>query len=146
MIRRHPKATRTDTLFPYTTLFRSPWAVSCCRTSPHEPSPERTATSATTSFSRLFSGSLFAGADIFSLHAKRFGRIKEKKLLTSREKPATTRRGSDLAPALHEVYRQYLDTIEVHQEDRALTDEVFRMRYQVYCVQNPFEDTIRKQE
>src|SRR3546814_6408431 len=24
MIRRHPRSTRTDTLFPYTTLFRSP--------------------------------------------------------------------------------------------------------------------------
>src|SRR3546814_17158147 len=69
-----------------------------------------------------------------------FGRIKEKKLLTSREKPATTRRGSDMAPALHEVYRQYFDTIAVQQEDRALRDEVFRLRYQVYCVENPFED------
>src|SRR3546814_15769602 len=25
MIRRTPRSTRTDTLFPYTTLFRSPW-------------------------------------------------------------------------------------------------------------------------
>src|SRR3546814_4001771 len=83
MIRRPPISTRTDTLFPYTTLFRS---------------------------------------------------------LTSREKPATTRRGSDMAPALHEVYRQYFDTIAVQQEDRALRDEVFRLRYQVYCVENPFED------
>src|SRR3546814_8200320 len=33
MIRRPPRSTRTDTLFPYTTLFRSPrtwtWACSC---------------------------------------------------------------------------------------------------------------------
>src|SRR3546814_20367936 len=29
MIRRPPRSTRTDTLFPYTTLFRSP-AVECC--------------------------------------------------------------------------------------------------------------------
>src|SRR3546814_5901904 len=28
MIRRPPRSTRTDTLFPYTTLFRSQWAVS----------------------------------------------------------------------------------------------------------------------
>src|SRR3546814_5678431 len=28
MIRRPPRSTRTDTLFPYTTLFRSPFAVS----------------------------------------------------------------------------------------------------------------------
>src|SRR3546814_8389136 len=27
MIRRPPRSTRTDTLFPYTTLFRSPWPV-----------------------------------------------------------------------------------------------------------------------
>src|SRR3546814_15257409 len=28
MIRRPPRSTRTDTLFPYTTLFRSPWTIS----------------------------------------------------------------------------------------------------------------------
>src|SRR3546814_19876442 len=27
MIRRPPRSTRTDTLFPYTTLFRSPWKI-----------------------------------------------------------------------------------------------------------------------
>src|SRR3546814_7774066 len=39
MIRRPPRSTRTDTLFPYTTLFRSHtrriW--STCRWSPHRP-------------------------------------------------------------------------------------------------------------
>src|SRR3546814_8610382 len=29
MIRRPPRSTRTDTLFPYTTLFRSPAAADC---------------------------------------------------------------------------------------------------------------------
>src|SRR3546814_14024070 len=29
MIRRPPRSTRTDTLFPYTTLFRSAWAARC---------------------------------------------------------------------------------------------------------------------
>src|SRR3546814_7984904 len=29
MIRRPPRSTRTDTLFPYTTLFRSPFVASC---------------------------------------------------------------------------------------------------------------------
>src|SRR3546814_2591685 len=29
MIRRPPRSTRTDTLFPYTTLFRSPWKHGC---------------------------------------------------------------------------------------------------------------------
>src|SRR3546814_3506245 len=33
MIRRPPRLTRTDTLFPYTSLFRSPWRL--------EPSPKR---------------------------------------------------------------------------------------------------------
>src|SRR3546814_12542394 len=36
MIRRPPRSTRTDTLFPYTTLFRSPQA---CMTSLSMPSP-----------------------------------------------------------------------------------------------------------
>src|SRR3546814_4829483 len=32
MTRRPPRSTRTDTLFPYTTLFRSlVWSPSCCR-------------------------------------------------------------------------------------------------------------------
>src|SRR3546814_2059163 len=30
MIRRPPRSTRTDTLFPYTTLFRSPARTACC--------------------------------------------------------------------------------------------------------------------
>src|SRR3546814_6064195 len=30
MIRRPPRSTRTDTLFPYTTLFRSPCVDRCC--------------------------------------------------------------------------------------------------------------------
>src|SRR3546814_2779910 len=30
MIRRPPRSTRTDTLFPYTTLFRSPGAATVC--------------------------------------------------------------------------------------------------------------------
>src|SRR3546814_11733071 len=114
-----------------------PWAFSCCRTSPHEPSPERTATSSTTSFSRLFSGSLFAGADIFSLHAKRFGRIKEKNLLTSREKPATTRRGSDMAPALNAGDPQFFDTTGVKQENSAILEAVFGISDHSYRLEKP---------
>src|SRR3546814_19418800 len=39
MIRRPPKSTRTDTLFPYTTLFRSaePWQACPRRRAPHRP-------------------------------------------------------------------------------------------------------------
>src|SRR3546814_2452364 len=38
MIRRHPRSTRTDTLFPYTTLFRSAVAVAhhCERAPPYD--------------------------------------------------------------------------------------------------------------
>src|SRR3546814_10345189 len=35
MIRRPPRSTRTDTLFPYTTLFRSPFRRSYMRSSGH---------------------------------------------------------------------------------------------------------------
>src|SRR3546814_5487983 len=35
MIRRPPRSTRTDTLFPYTTLFRSPWLRQCPERHPH---------------------------------------------------------------------------------------------------------------
>src|SRR3546814_13806494 len=41
MIRRPPRSTRTDTLFPYTTLFRSRGAGSCRRDCGHEPRPGR---------------------------------------------------------------------------------------------------------
>src|SRR3546814_3921318 len=37
MIRRPPRSTRTDTLFPYTTLFRSRVRPTAPRSSPHEP-------------------------------------------------------------------------------------------------------------
>src|SRR3546814_5093636 len=36
MIRRPPRSTRTDTLFPYTTLFRSPTSTTCSAWSPAE--------------------------------------------------------------------------------------------------------------
>src|SRR3546814_6671676 len=47
MIRRPPRSTRTDTLFPYTTLFRSPccrprggsWCRRCGRSPLHPPCP-----------------------------------------------------------------------------------------------------------
>src|SRR3546814_3768443 len=37
MIRRPPRSTRTDTLFPYTTLFRSSWRRSVPVLCPHQP-------------------------------------------------------------------------------------------------------------
>src|SRR3546814_20836431 len=39
MIRRPPRSTRTDTLFPYTTLFRSPQEE--CRGAVRDPEPRR---------------------------------------------------------------------------------------------------------
>src|SRR3546814_9576145 len=55
MLRRPPRSTRTNTLFPYTTLFRSePAATSgstlaCSRPSPPKRSPAMTASSSSTS-------------------------------------------------------------------------------------------------
>src|SRR3546814_2266774 len=41
MIRRPPRSTRTDTLFPYTTLFRSPheWRLAASPRPEHAPAP-----------------------------------------------------------------------------------------------------------
>src|SRR3546814_10885578 len=41
MIRRPPRSTRTDTLFPYTTLFRSNWVCSPSRPGPFCRQPRR---------------------------------------------------------------------------------------------------------
>src|SRR3546814_3419647 len=43
MIRRPPRSTRTDTLFPYTTLFRSPVARARGRSARRQCSPRRAA-------------------------------------------------------------------------------------------------------
>src|SRR3546814_5941926 len=40
MIRRPPRSTRTDTLFPYTTLFRSPELLEIYGLTPHAPITE----------------------------------------------------------------------------------------------------------
>src|SRR3546814_7427011 len=53
MIRRPPRSTRTDTLFPYTTLFRSPRIPYCCWTFPPSVDAPRRAIAATPSKSRL---------------------------------------------------------------------------------------------
>src|SRR3546814_8700233 len=42
MIRRPPRSTRTDTLFPYTTLFRSPRAATACGSRRRIPTPVHT--------------------------------------------------------------------------------------------------------
>jgi N-acyl amino acid synthase of PEP-CTERM/exosortase system len=56
-------------------------------------------------------------------------------------RPSRSTCAHNLAPrAARELYRQYFDTIIVGERDRELRDEVFRLRYQVYCVENPFED------
>src|SRR3546814_3203253 len=39
MIRRPPRSTRTDTLFPYTTLFRSPWPTGAKSSGSTNPNP-----------------------------------------------------------------------------------------------------------
>lgn len=39
-----------------------------------------------------------------------------------------------------ELYRQYFETVVLGSEDDELRDAHFRLRYQVYCIENPFED------
>ncbi|WP_193369791.1 PEP-CTERM/exosortase system-associated acyltransferase [Pelagibius marinus] len=43
-------------------------------------------------------------------------------------------------PPARDSYRQYFETVVVGEEDDALRDAAFRLRYQVYCIENPFED------
>lgn len=50
-----------------------------------------------------------------------------------RSSKATSHIGRDL-------YRQYFDTLVLKADDHDLRDEGFRLRYQVYCVENAFED------
>src|SRR3546814_2148421 len=49
MIRRPPRSTRTDTLFPYTTLFRSPVSLSTSRLSSSSSLPKFGLSSSTSS-------------------------------------------------------------------------------------------------
>src|SRR3546814_7786075 len=50
MIRRPPRSTRTDTLFPYTTLFRSAaaWSWRCAATCAPRPTPPKSASQRST--------------------------------------------------------------------------------------------------
>jgi N-acyl amino acid synthase of PEP-CTERM/exosortase system len=65
---------------------------------------------------------------------------------------ARARRSTDLQAersknrAARELYRQYFDTIIVGENDDKLLEEVFRLRYQVYCVENPFEAADEKSD
>lgn len=45
--------------------------------------------------------------------------------------------------AARDLYRQYFDTVIVGHNDESLREEAYRLRYQVYCVENPFEDPSR---
>lgn len=42
--------------------------------------------------------------------------------------------------AARDIYRQYFETFLVRSDDDELRDTAFRLRYQVYCIENPFED------
>src|SRR3546814_9711331 len=56
MIRRPPRSTRTDTLFPYTTLFRSIWRCSKPSASARPPTRSAPVSSAIRGKSRAFHG------------------------------------------------------------------------------------------
>lgn len=42
--------------------------------------------------------------------------------------------------AVRDIYRQYFETVVLGVDDNELRDAAFRLRYQVYCIENPFED------
>ena len=48
--------------------------------------------------------------------------------------------GSTASRAARELYRQYFDTVIVSHNDAELRNEAFRLRFQVYCVENSYED------
>src|SRR3546814_16236932 len=56
MIRRRPRSTRTDTLFPYTTFFRSPFSVAQVPVRVSGSIPDRAQTAAGTAFFAKFGG------------------------------------------------------------------------------------------
>src|SRR3546814_11021602 len=60
MIRRPPRSTRTDTLFPYTTLFRSPFPRCCIRSVTQELSMPDHATTEAVAWSTLPDAELVA--------------------------------------------------------------------------------------
>lgn len=43
-------------------------------------------------------------------------------------------------PASLNLYRRYFETVVVEGENDELRDAAFRLRYQVYCIENHFED------
>jgi len=51
---------------------------------------------------------------------------------------------SQVADSARELYRQFFDTVVVADDDQPLQTEAYRLRYQVYCVENPFEDPADK--
>ena len=58
----------------------------------------------------------------------------------SNSPPSTASRSSADSPAARDLYRRYFETVVVGDHDTELRDAAFRLRYQVYCVENRFED------
>jgi len=54
--------------------------------------------------------------------------------------PSTASRSSAESPTARDLYRQYFETVVVGDHDNELRDAAFRLRYQVYCIENRFED------
>lgn len=54
--------------------------------------------------------------------------------------PAKPLDDSGAAPDIRDLYRQYFDTVVAGKNDHELRDAAFRLRYQVYCIENRFED------
>src|SRR3546814_14401079 len=69
MIRRPPRSTRTDTLFPYTTLFRSATATAAAAETPHFSSSSLARSAASRTVSSESWSTILLRSAIVSLHA-----------------------------------------------------------------------------
>src|SRR3546814_1285985 len=77
MIRRPPRSTRTDTLFPYTTLFRSQAGLATNFTAEQFASAMQQANQAAAADDAAVTAALQPGADVHSLHgAAVLGQVK----------------------------------------------------------------------
>src|SRR3546814_2467426 len=79
MIRRPPRSTRTDTLFPYTTLFRSQAGLATNFTAEQFASAMQQANQAAAADDAAVTAALQPGADVHSLHgAAVLGQVKSR--------------------------------------------------------------------
>src|SRR3546814_5664536 len=114
MIRRPPRSTRTDTLFPYTTLFRSDRALEHPHPRVRQPGPA-------------------AGAGLGRPGRHDLGRLRDgRRLAPAVDRDALRRRAADQRPRLPVAERSQLRSEEHTSELQSL----MRISYAVFCLTN----------